>query len=244
MAPRSRCQPARPGTGIVGKGPASHSKEGNAELMTTPANPLERRTLLRRGVWLEYITVGWNIVEGVVAVSAGVLARSPALIGFGVDSFVESVSGTVLIWRLRAELHGAEEDGERFERIEHRAERIVGASFLLLAAYVGFEAVTSLLGREEPAASPIGIALTALSIVVMLWLARAKRQTGEALGSRALIADSKQTYACWYLSFTTLAGLALNALFGLWWADPIAALAICVFLVREGIEAINGEDHD
>lgn len=212
--------------------------------MTASAQLQDRRSLLRRGVWLEYFTVGWNLVEGLVAVSAGVLARSPALIGFGVDSFVESVSGSVLIWRLRTELHGAEEDAERFERIEHRAERIVGASFLLLAVYVAFEAVTTLLEREEPDASPMGIALTGLSIVVMLWLARAKRQTGEALGSRALIADAKQTYACWYLSFTTLAGLALNALFGLWWADPLAALAICVFLVREGMEAIRGDDDD
>jgi cation diffusion facilitator family transporter len=212
--------------------------------MTAVNSIADRRGLLRRGVGLEYITVGWNLVEGVVAVGAGLLAGSPALIGFGVDSFVESVSGSVLIWRLRTELNGDEDDVERFERTERLAERIVGASFLLLAAYVAFEAVTTLVAGDEPDASPIGIALTGLSIVVMLWLARAKRQTGEALGSRALIADSKQTYACWYLSFTTLAGLALNAVFGLWWADPIAALAICVFLVREGLEAIRGEDDD
>ncbi len=159
------------------------------------------------------------------------------------DSFVESVSGSVLIWRLRGELH-REDDEERLERIERRAERIVGISFLLLAAYVTYEAAESLLRQEAPDASIIGILLTGLSIAVMLWLARAKRQTGEALESRALIADSMQTHACWYLSVAALAGLALNALFGLWWADPVAALAIAVLLVREGIEAARGEDAD
>ena len=135
-------------------------------------------------------------------------------------------------------------DEEDVERVEHRAERFVGVAFLLLAVYVAFEAVRALITQEAPDASPVGIALTAVSIVVMLWLARAKRQTGEALDSRALIADSKQTYACWYLSVTALAGLALNAVFGLWWADPVSALAIAVLLVREGIEAVRGEDDD
>ena len=102
----------------------------------------------------------------------------------------------------------------------------------------------SLINRDAPEASPVGIALTALSIVVMLWLARAKRRVGESLGSRAMIADAQQTYACWYLSVVTLAGLALNAVFGFWWADPVAALGIAVLLVREGIEALNGEDDD
>lgn len=202
-----------------------------------------RPALLRRGLLLEYLTVGWNVVEGVIAVGAGAVAGSPALIGFGVDSFVESVSGGALIWRLRAEIHG-DLDDEAVERVEHRAERFVGIAFLLLAAYVAFEAVRSLVGQEPPDASPVGIVLTAVSIVVMLWLARAKRRTGEALESRALIADSKQTYACWYLSITALAGLALNAVFGLWWADPVSALAIAVLLVREGIEAVRGEDDD
>jgi divalent metal cation (Fe/Co/Zn/Cd) transporter len=203
----------------------------------------ERPRLLRRGLWLEYLTVGWNIAEGVIAVLAGVVAGSPALIGFGVDSFVESVSGGVLIWRLRSELGGNDDDGA-VELLEHRAQRLVGIAFLLLAAYVTFEAIRTLVAQEKPDASPVGLALTALSIAVMLWLARAKRETGEALGSRALIADSKQTYACWYLSVAALTGLVLNAVFGLWWADPVAALVIAVFLVREGIEAVHGEDDD
>jgi divalent metal cation (Fe/Co/Zn/Cd) transporter len=202
-----------------------------------------RGDLLNRGLLLEYVTVGWNIVEGIIAVGAGVLAGSPALVGFGADSFIESISGGVLIGRLDGERSG-KHDPEAVERIERRAERLVGASFLVLAAYVGFESVRALITAGAPDASPIGIGLTAVSIVVMLWLARAKRQTGEALGSRALIADAQQTYACWYLSMVALAGLALNAFFGLWWADPAAGLGIVAFLVREGWEAWNGEDND
>ena len=201
-----------------------------------------RAALLTRGLRLEYLTVGWNVVEGLVAVGAGLAAGSIALIGFGVDSFVETISGAVLIWRLSAEARG-NLDEEAVERVEGRAERLVGVAFLILAAYVGYEAVRSLLNNEEPAVSPVGIALTALSIAVMLWLARAKRQTGIDLGSRALIADAQQTYACWYLSVVTLAGLGLNAAFGWWWADPVAALGIVVLLVREGIEALRGEEH-
>ena len=167
----------------------------------------ERAGLLRRGLVLEYVTVGWNIVEGLIAIGAGLAAGSVALIGFGVDSFVESISGSVLIWRLRAEA-GGQADEERIEHVEQRASRLVAVSFAVLAAYVAFEAVQTLLAQERPSASPIGIGLTAVSIGVMLWLARAKRDAGEALGSRALIADSHQTFACWYLSVTTLAGLA------------------------------------
>ena len=203
----------------------------------------ERAGLLRRGLRLEYLTVGWNIGEGIIAVGAGLAAGSVALIGFGVDSFVESISGSVLIWRLRAET-GEQADEERIEQVEQRASRLVAVSFALLALYVAFEAVQTLVAQERPSVSPIGIALTAVSIAVMLWLARAKRDTGEALGSRALIADSHQTFACWYLSVTTLAGLALNAAFGLWWADPVAALVIAVFLIREAREAWEGEEHD
>jgi cation diffusion facilitator family transporter len=202
-----------------------------------------RLELLRRGLVLEYLTVGWNIVEGLIAVSAGVLARSPALIGFGVDSLVETVSGGVLVWRLRLEARGTL-DEEDVERVERQAERFVGIAFLILAAYVSYDAVRALVAQEPPDASPVGIVLTAVSIAVMLWLARAKRRAGEALESRALIADSRQTFACWYLSVVALAGLVLNAVFGLWWADPVAALGIVVLLVREGIEAVRGEDDD
>ena len=208
-------------------------------LAATPA----RRALLHRGLRLEYLTVGWNLMEGAIAVTAALAAGSVALLGFGIDSFVESVSGSVLVWRLRAETAGdrAEETIERFER---RAERLVGISFFALAAYVVFDAITTLVSQERPHASPVGIALTAVSIGVMLWLARAKRRTATELGSRALAADAEQTQACWYLSIVVLTGIGLNAVFGWWWADPLAALGVSLLLVREGREAWSGEDQD
>ena len=135
-------------------------------------------------------------------------------------------------------------DDARVESVERRAERLVGLAFLVLAAYVAFESVRTLLAAEAPAGSPVGIALTAVSLALMLWLARAKRRVGVALGSRALIADSEQTRACWYLSAVTLVGLVANAVLGWWWADPLAALVIVGFLVREGLEAIRGEGDD
>jgi cation diffusion facilitator family transporter len=202
-----------------------------------------RAALVRRGLLLEYLTVGWNLLEGVIAIAAGLASGSVALVAFGVDSFVETISGVVLIWRLRTEERGHLDD-QALERVERRAELLVGAAFMVLAAYVAFESVRTLVAAEAPDASPVGIVLTAVSIGVMLWLAKAKRETGEALGSRALIADSKQTRACWYLSAVALAGLGLNALLGWWWADPVAALAIAVLLVREGWEALSGEDDD
>ncbi len=207
----------------------------------TNAGPT-RAELLRHGLRLEYLTVGWNIIEGLIAIGAGIVSGSIALVGFGMDSFIESISGTVLIWRLREERRGATE--ERIELVERRAEWLVGVAFLVLAAYVTIESLRSLIGGEAPDASPVGIVLTAVSIPVMLWLAAAKRRTGEALGSRALIADSKQTRACWYLSVVALAGLVANAVLGWWWADPLAALGIAVLLVREGWEAVRGEDDD
>lgn len=202
-----------------------------------------REVLVRRGLLLEYLTVGWNVIEGVIAIAAGVASGSVALVAFGIDSFVETISGAVLIWRLRTEERGGLDD-LALERVERRAELLVGAAFMVLAAYVAFESLRTLVAAEAPDASPVGILLTAVSIGVMLWLAKAKRETGEALGSRALIADSKQTRACWYLSAVALVGLGLNALLGWWWADPVAALAIAVLLVREGWEALAGEDED
>jgi divalent metal cation (Fe/Co/Zn/Cd) transporter len=211
--------------------------------VTARATPVTRTTLLRRGLRLEYLTVGWNIAEGVIAIGAGIVAGSVVLIGFGADSFVEVISGLVLIWRLRAEASGRL-DEEAVERVENRAERLVGVAFLLLAAYVAVQALIDLAIGSQPDASPVGIALTAVSLAVMLWLAGAKRRTGVALSSRALIADARQTFACWSLSAVTFAGLALNALFGWWWADPLAGLGIAVLLVREGIEAVRGGDDD
>ncbi len=202
-----------------------------------------RPRLLARALHLEYLTVGWNVIEGVIAVTAALAAGSVALLGFGIDSFVETISGLVLIWRLRREATDTL-DEEAIEAIERRAERLVGASFFLLAAYITFDAITTLLAQEKPEASPVGIALTALSIGVMLWLARAKRQVATALGSRALAADAEQTQACWYLSVVVLAGVGINAALGWWWADPVAALGVVVILVREGLEAWRGDEDD
>jgi divalent metal cation (Fe/Co/Zn/Cd) transporter len=200
-----------------------------------------RGGFLRRGLQLEYLTVGWNIVEGAVAITAAVVSGSVALLAFGVDSLIESTSGGVLIWRLRAEQHGDEDDEAAIELIERRAERLVGVSFFVLASYVAVEAVRSLVGRSEPEASPVGMVLLVVSIGVMVWLARAKRRTADALGSRALHADAAQTLACWRLSVIALVGIALNAALGWWWADPVAALGITALLALEGLEAWRGE---
>ena len=211
--------------------------------MIVPSAQADRSALLNRGLLLEFMTVGWNLVEGIVAIVAAAASGSVALLGFGVDSFVESISGSVLIWRLGSEKRG-NADEEAIERIERRAEQIVAVSFFALAAYVAFDATTSLLNQERPDVSVVGMALAAVSIVVMLWLARAKRRTAADLGSRALAADAEQTQACWYLSVVVLAGIGLNALFGWWWADPVAALGVSFILVREGREAWSGKDHD
>jgi len=199
----------------------------------------ERRRLVRRALWLEYLTVGWNIIEGVVAVSAALMAGSVALLGFGIDSFVECTSGCIMIWRLGAEERDS--DPERLEALDRRAHKLVAISLFVLAAYVTFEAVKTLWLREKPEPSVVGIALTMVSLVAMIWLARAKRRAAQGMGSRALEADAFQTTACWWLSLTTLVGIALNALFGFWWADPVAALGVAFFVVREGREAWEGE---
>lgn len=187
----------------------------------------------RRGRRLEYFTIAWNSLEAVASVGAGLFAGSIALVGFGVDSIIETSSGVILLWRLR--------DGERGEERERIALRLVGGSFLLLAAYVAFEAVKSLVTREPPEASHLGIGIAALSLVVMPLLARAKRRVAVKLNSRALRADSRQTDLCAYLSAILLVGLALNALFGWWWADPLAGLVMVPIIAWEGVGALRGE---
>jgi divalent metal cation (Fe/Co/Zn/Cd) transporter len=191
---------------------------------------------------LEYLTVGWNLLEGAIAVVAALAAGSVALLGFGIDSFVECASGSVLIWRLLAERRAT--DPEAIEALERRAGRLVGASLALLAGYVAIDAARSLWQQDHPAASPVGVTITALSIAVMWWLARAKRRTAAALGSSSLRADAAQTTACWWLSIVVLGGIGLNALAGWWWADPLAALAISGLLVREAAEAWRGDPCD
>jgi len=173
------------------------------------------------------------MVEAGVAIGAGWFAGSIALVGFGVDSFIESLSGSVLLWRLFSSAHD--------ERREKIALKLVGISFLVLAAYVAFEAVKSLLVHEPPQTSLVGIGLSIASLIIMPLLARAKRLSAANLESRAMKADSRQTDLCAYLSAILLGGLALNALFGWWWADPVAALIMVPIIGREGFEGLHGE---
>lgn len=201
---------------------------------------LDRSALLRRGLRLEYLTVGWNLAEGIIAVTAALVAGSVALLGFGIDSFVESTSGLILIWRLLAERQATER--ERIERVERRAERLVAVSLVGLAVFIAADAVWTLVRLERPETSVVGIVLTAVSLVVMRWLAAAKRRTARALDSRAMAADAFQTTACWWLSLVALGGLGLNAAFGWWWADPVAALGMTSFILDEALEAWRGEE--
>ena len=195
-----------------------------------------RADLVRRGRYLEYFTIGYNSLEGLIAVAAGLLAGSIALVGFGFDSLIEVTSGAVLLWRLHADL-----DEERRERVEAISLRIVGACFVLLAIYVSYDSVKSLIRREAPQESIVGIVLAAISLIVMPLLVRAKRRVARGINSAALMADSKQTELCTYLSAILLGGLLLNALLGWWWADPVAALVMVPIIVKEGIEGLRGE---
>ena len=193
----------------------------------------DRQVAIRRGRALEYLTIAWNLGEALISVGAGIAAGSIALIGFGIDSLIETSSVLILLWRLR--------DGVEGEKREQLALKLVGVSFLALAAYVAFDAVQSLLRREPPEVSRIGIAIAALSLLVMPLLARAKRRVAVQINSRAMQADSRQTDLCAYLSAILLFGLVCNAFFGWWWADPVAALMMTPIIVREGLNALRGE---
>ncbi len=197
---------------------------------------LNRTTIAQRGRRLEYFTIVWNAIEGVVAVVTGVIAGSISLVGFGIDSFIEVTSGSVLLWRMSVDA-----EVQRRELNERRALRIVGVCFLLLAAYITYESGLALWARRAPEHSIPGIVLACVSLVVMPLLSRAKRKVGRALGSAAMHADAKQTEFCTYLSAVLLAGLLLNALFGLWWADPVAALIMVPIIAKEGIEGLQGK---
>ena len=197
---------------------------------------VNRSQLVRRGRHLEYFTIGYNSLEGLIAIGAGLLAGSIALVGFGVDSLIEVTSGAVLLWRLHADV-----DEARRERVEAISLRIVGICFITLALYVIHDSIESLLKRQTPDESLIGIVLAAVSLIVMPLLVRAKRKVARGINSGALMADSKQTELCTYLSAILLGGLLLNALFGWWWADPLAALIMVPIIAKEGIEALRGE---
>ena len=191
-----------------------------------------RMRLLRRALRLESLTVGWNAVEGVIAVVAALAAGSVALLGFGIDSFVETVSGAVILWRIGAERRAA--DAARIDRVEDMARRGVALSLWLLALYVAADATIALVSGERPAASAVGLALLVVSVVVMKWLANTKRAVARALHSHAMEADAAQTDFCWKLSAVALVGLVANAVFGWWWADPLAALGLAALIATEG----------
>ncbi len=197
---------------------------------------IDRVATARRGRRLEYFTIAWNCLEGLVAVIAGVIAGSVSLVGFGIDSFIEVTSGAALLWRMSVDA-----DLNRRERNERLALRIVGLCFVALAVYIGYESISDLARRQAPEHSIPGIALACASLLVMPLLSRAKRRVGAALGSPAMHADARQTDFCVYLSAILLGGLLLNALFGLWWADPVAALLMVPIIAKEGIEGIRGE---
>jgi divalent metal cation (Fe/Co/Zn/Cd) transporter len=193
----------------------------------------ERRDALRRRVrLLVAATISYNVVEAAVAITAGTIASSTALVGFGLDSIVEVASATAVAWQFSSRDHEAR------ERV---ALRIIAVSFFALAAYVGFESVQALAGGDEAEPSAPGIVLASLSLIVMPLLSRAQRRAGRALGSRSAVADSKQTLLCTYLSAVLLAGLLLNSALGWWWADPLAALVIAAVAVKEGRDAWRGE---
>jgi divalent metal cation (Fe/Co/Zn/Cd) transporter len=196
---------------------------------------IDRASAVRRGKRLEYATVAYNSVEGLISIGAGLVAGSIALVGFGFDSVIEVTSGAVLLWRLRADV-----DPARREHVEAVSVRIVGICFFVLALYIAYDSIRMLLLRESPERSLPGIALAIAFLVVMPILARAKRRVGRMIASNALAADARQTELCMYLSAILLGGLVLNATFGWWWADPAAGLLMIPIVLREGLNGLKG----
>lgn len=199
-----------------------------------------RSALLRRGALLAWFTIGWNAIEGLVGIAAGIAAGSVALVGFGVDSYVEVFAGSVIVWRLARDRQGQ----ELSERAERRAVRLIAITFLVLAVGVGVESIRKLAVGAEPDESFVGIGLAVVSLIVMPVLARAKLRVGVQLESRAVQADATETTLCVWLSAILLAGLVANAAFGWWWADPLAALGVVYVAGREGIEHLRRDALD
>jgi divalent metal cation (Fe/Co/Zn/Cd) transporter len=208
--------------------------------MTTPAltaPPIRSRdAVLQQGRLLNAVSLAYNLVEAGVATAAGMASGSIALVGFGVDASLELLASLSATWRLSADGHD-----QRRERAEYVAHRLTGVSFLGLSAFVTYESIGALLSREHPSASGVGLVLAIFSALIMPPLSRAKRRVAEALGSGALAAEAQQTMLCSYLSWILLAGLAANALFGWWWADPIAALGMVPIIAKEGWDAVRGK---
>ena len=199
--------------------------------MTAERVESDRARLLRSASRLEWLTVGWNAVEGIIAVAAALAAGSVALLGFGIDSFVETVSGVVILWRIGAERHATDET--RIEQVEDLARRGVALSLWLLALYVAANATHALVSGDRPSSSVVGVVLLVVSVAVMKWLANAKRTVARALHSHAMEADAAQTDFCWKLSAVALIGLVANAVLGWWWADPVAALGLAALIATE-----------
>lgn len=197
---------------------------------------IDRQAVAKRGKRLEYFTIAWNCLEGLVAVVAGAIAGSISLVGFGIDSFIEVTSGATLLWRMAVD--SEETTRERNERL---SLRIVGVCFLALSAYIAYESVTDLMNRKAPEHSIPGIILACVSLAVMPVLSSAKKDVGNKLGSAAMNADARQTDFCVYLSAVLLAGLLLNAVFGWWWADPAAALIMVPIIAKEGVDGVKGK---
>ncbi|HYX52052.1 MAG TPA: cation transporter [Candidatus Limnocylindrales bacterium] len=195
---------------------------------------ITREALARRGRRLEYFTIGWNTLEGLVAIVSGAAAGSVALVGFGIDSFIEVLSGSALLWRM-----SVDSDEERREQNERRALRIVGLCFVALAIYVGYEAVHNLVTRDAARPSVPGIVLALAALIAMPLLSRAKRKIGDGMESAAMHADARQTDFCAYLSGILIVGLLLNRLFGLWWADPLAGLVMVPIIAKEGYDGLR-----
>jgi cation diffusion facilitator family transporter len=199
--------------------------------------PTRREQLHRRGLRLEWFTVAWNVVEAFVAIGVGVVVGSVALVGFGVDSGIEVISAVALLWRLRKA--GPHASAEEHGAAERKALYLVAATFFLLAAYILYEAIGALLSGEGPESSTVALVLSVISILVMPTLAYLKGRTGRELGSRALVADSVETWVCAYLSLALLAAVGLNAAFGWWWADPVGALAMLPVILWQGWETLE-----
>ena len=187
---------------------------------------------------LSRVTLAYNCLEGIASIVAGAIAGSISLVGFGIDSVIEVSSSVAALWRLRADA-----DQGRRERVERITVRTIGALFLALSLYILVDAGRSLILHQPPERSVPGIIIAALSVVIMPALARAKRRIAVALGSRALAADAMQTSLCTWLSAIVLVGLGLNALFGWWWADPVAAICMTPIIAKEGVEGLRGEEH-
>ena len=206
------------------------------EAGTVAAPAVDRGGFRRLAVRLLWLTVIWNIAEGFVAVGSGVAAGSVALVGFGLDSFIEVTAALVLVWRL-----GVPEHDERVEARETAARRVVGITFLALAAYIAVQSVYTVAAGGTPEASGVGLGLAVASLIAMPVLGLAKLRNARRLGSRALVSESAETLVCTYLSVTLFIGLAANWTLGWWWADVGAALAMAPWIVREGLEGLRGD---